>query len=197
MLAGLFLPIILVSFLTVDIPVKEIDHLFSSGLLKPSNWFTKGGFAMALAPLAGILVARRYGGDEASRAITAAWGVAAITVVAELAYLAPILEDGDFPSSRFVVAFVASAMAGQFLAVTTYDVMRGGGTWWRAPFFAALIGYGAQAVIYYPSVYWGVGAPWPNWMVTDFAIKSIFAFLLLPVYWRLRRSLRPRGGFGG
>lgn len=197
LLAAVFLPIILASFLTLDIPVKEIDHLFSTGLLKPSNWFTWGGFFMALGPMAGVLIARRFGGDEASRAITAAWGIAAVAVVAELTYLAPVLEEGDFPSTRFVVAFVASAMAGQFLAVTSYDFSRGSGSWWRAPLFATLIGYGVQAVIYYPSVYWGAGAPWANWMVTDFAVKSIFAFSLLPIYWRFRKKLKPRGGFGG
>lgn len=197
LIAAIFLPILLASFLMIDLPVQKLDYLFTVPATKPSNWMTFGGLIMALAPLVGILVARRFGGDEASRAITAAWGVAAVAVIAELTYLAPILEDGDFPSSRFVVAFVVSAMAGQFFAVSVYDVTRGSGAWWRATLYAALSGYGVQTAIYYPLVYFQSGAPWVNWMVMDFAIKCIMIFMFLPIYWHLRRTLRPRGGFGG
>lgn len=196
-LAAIFLPLFLASLLSIDLPIQDLDHFFQAPETKPSNWLSWGGIFMALAPLLGILMARRFGGDEASRAVTAAWGVAAVAVVAELTYLAPVLEDGDFPSSRFAVAFVAAAMAGQFFAISVYDVTRGSGAWWRPPLYSALSGFGVQAIIYYPAVYWQSGAPWPNWMVADFALKCAMVFVFLPIYWQMRRTLRPRGGFGG
>lgn len=198
MLAVILTPLLLLSFLTVDLPMRAFDGLFGGeALLRPSNWLSRGGFAMAFAPLAVILFARKYGGDEASRAVTASWGLAAIAVFVELSYLAPALEAGDMPSVRFTVLFVASAMTGQYFAANVYDIMRGGMRWWRAPLAGALSGYAVMALIYFPGVFWGTGAPWLNWMVGDFAIKMVIALGFLPFYAMLRKSLKPRGGFGG
>lgn len=196
-LAALLSPVLLFSFLTVDLPVRNFDHLFDAPALKPGNWLSIGGFIMGLgAPLA-VLITRRFGGDEASRAVTAAWGVAAVATFAELSYLAPVLDASDFPSVRFVVAFVAAAMLGQYTAIGVYDVTRGGGRWWRAPLIALLSGFAVHSTFYFCVAYWGVGAPWMNWMVSDFAIKAMTAFAFLPIYGLLRKSLRPMGGFGG
>jgi uncharacterized PurR-regulated membrane protein YhhQ (DUF165 family) len=196
-LAAIFTPVLLFSFLTVDLPVRRFDHLFDLEALKPSHWLNIGGVVMALgAPLA-ILFTRRFGGDEASRAITAAWGVAAVATFAELSYLAPTLDASDFPSVKFVVAFVASAMIGQYLAVGVYDVIRGGGHWWRAPLIAALAGFAAQVFVYFPIAYWGSKTPWFNWMVSDFSVKAGIAIAFLLVYRVLQKALRPVGGYGG
>ncbi|MHA7871133.1 MAG: VUT family protein [Hyphococcus sp.] len=198
MLSVVLTPILLVSFLTADLPMRLFDGLAGGDIaIRPSNWLTRGGFVMALGPLMIILFARKYGGEEASRAVTASWGLAAIAVFAELSYLAPALEDGDMPPVRFTVAFVASAMMAQYFAASFYDVMRGGARWWRAPLISALSAYGVGALIFFPSVYWGAGLPWLNWMIGDFAIKALVAFAFLPFYAALRRPLRPRGGFGG
>ena len=198
MLAVILTPILLLAFLTVDLPMRAFDGFFGADtVIRPSNWLSKGGFVMGLAPLVAILFARKYGGDEASRVITASWGLAAIAVFAELSYLAPALEDGDMPTVRFTMLFVASAMAAQYVAVNVYDITRGGARWWRAPLYAALSGYGVYALIYFPGIYMDAGAPWLNWMIGDFAIKTLGAFAFLPVYGLLRKSLRPKGGFGG
>jgi uncharacterized PurR-regulated membrane protein YhhQ (DUF165 family) len=196
-LAAIFTPVLLLAFLTVDMPVRRFDHLFDINGLKPSHWLNIGGLAMALgAPLA-ILFTRRFGGDEASRAVTAAWGVAAVATFAELSYLAPTLDASDFPSIAFVVAFVASAMVGQYVAIGVYDVTRGGGHWWRAPLVAALSGFAAQTIVYFPIAYWGSRAPWFNWMISDFSVKAAIAFAFLAVYRFMQKSLRPVGGYGG
>lgn len=197
-LAALLLPLLLAGILTVDLPMRVFDGVFGPGLeARPSNWLTRGGFIVGLAPLLTILMARRFGGDEASRAVTAAWGLVAVAVFAELSYLAPQLEEGDLPSARFTMAFVASAMAAQYIAAAIYDVARGGGKWWRAPLYSAAGAAAAFSLIYFPWVYWGAGAPWLNWMVADFAIKIGVAFAFLPLYALVRKSLRPTGGFGG
>ena len=198
-LAGLLAVFLLLSFLTIDLPFRPADRLFGAAeALRPSNWLTVGSVVMGIAPLLGILFARKYGGEEASRAVTAAWAAAALAVFAELSYLAPALEEGDLPSVRFTVAFVASAMAAQYMAVSVYDVARGGGRWWRAPLFGAIGAYLTHVVIYFPIVFWGEGVPWANWMVTDFAIRMAIAIVFfLPIYSALRRPLRPSGGYGG
>ncbi len=198
LLVVILTPILLAAFLTVDLPIRAFDGLFGGDTaLRPSNWLTRGFFIMSLAPLITILFARKYGGDEASRAITAAWGVAAIAVFAELSYLAPALESGDMPPVRFTVVFVAAAMAAQYVAVGVYDVARGGGKWWRAPLFAALGGNIAFLLIYFPGIYWGAAAPWLNWAVAGFTVQMLLAGLFLPGYALARRRLRPKGGFGG
>jgi len=197
-LAALLAPFLFTAFLTVDLPMRAFDGLAGGAVeLRPSNWLSRGGFVMALAPLIAILFTRKFGGEEASRAVTAAWGVAALAVFAELSYLAPALEDGDMPPARFAVIFVASAMAAQYVAVNLYDIGRGGIRWWRAPLFAALGGYGVHALIYFPGLFFGARAPWLTWMVADIAIMTALAVAFLPVYAALRGPLRPSGGYGG
>ncbi|MFQ5562296.1 MAG: VUT family protein [Parvularculaceae bacterium] len=197
-LSLLLSPLLIASFLTVDLPFRLFDGLAApDAAYKPSDWLSIGGVIMAGAPLLGILFARRFGGEEASRAVTASWGLAALATFAELSYLAPALEASDMPAARYVMAFVASAMAGQYLAVNIYDVIRGGGRWWRAPLYAALAGYALETLIYFPGVYAGSGAPWINWMIGGLAVRALIAFLFLPIYALLRNSLKPRGGYGG
>lgn len=197
MLAAVLSPVLVLSFLTVDLPVRSFDHLFDVAALKPSNWLMIGGLVMAVGAPLTVLITRRFGGEEASRAVTAAWGVAAVATFAELSYLAPTLEAEDFPSVRFVVAFVSSAMVGQYVAIGVYDVTRGGGQWWRAPLIATLFGFAAHSLIYFCVAFWSVEAPWFNWMVSDFAVKTLIACAFLPVYRFLQKALRPMGGYGG
>ncbi|MEZ5896078.1 MAG: VUT family protein [Parvularculaceae bacterium] len=197
LLSAILIPILLAAFLTVDLPIHSLDQFFSLPSVKPGNWLTMGLFIMSLAPLVAILIARRFGGDEASRVITASWGVAALLTFAEISYLSPLLEDGDMPSVTFVVAFVGGAMVGQYVAAAVYDVIRGGPKWWRAPLLASLCGYAAHSIIYFSIAYWTAPAPWLNWMVEDFGLKALMAFAFLGVYWMLRKPLKPRGGFGG
>ena len=198
MLAMMLTPVLLAAILTIDIPLHSFDWFAGEAVKsRPSNWLTRGGFIMALAPLLTIIFARKYGGDEASRAVTASWGLAAAAVFAELSILAPSLEDGDLPGVRFTMVFTASAMAAQYVAASAYDISRGGERWWRAPIYGALGGYLIFVLIYFPGVYAGTGAPWINWMVGDFAIKMLVAVAFLPVYCMLRSALRPRGGYGG
>lgn len=196
-LTALLTPMLLMSFLTLDLPIYRFDQMFDAPALKPSNWLSVGGLVMTAAGLVVILFSRRFGGDETARAITAAWAVAAVASFAGLAQLAPVLQDQDFPSVRFVVTFVASAMTGQYVAALLYDVVRGGGPWWRAPLTAALIGLGLQTAIYFPIVFWNSGLPWIFWLLADFGAKAAAAAAFLPIYRLLQRALRPKGGFGG
>lgn len=196
-LAAIFLPILIIAFFTADIPVRLIDHFFDNPAARPGLWLRQGYAVLALAPLVAILIARRYGGDEASRVITASWAVAVAAVFAQVSYIAPLLDEADIPRRPYVIGFVGSAIMGQFIAAGLYDLMRGGGAWWRAPLYAALAAYGASSLLYFPVVYWGRPEPWLNWMIADLGLKAAAAFLFVGVYGLLRRRLKPRRGFGG
>lgn len=196
-LTALLTPLLLAAFLTVDLPVRGFDLLFDTAILKPSLWLSIGGVMMTCALPAVLLIARRFGGDEASAAVTASWGVAAVMSFAGLSYIAPTIENNDLPTTQFVLAFVASSMIGQYLGIAVYDVTRGGGPWWRAPLVACLFGFSAQAAIYFPWAYWGQNQPWISWLAFDLVVKAGLAFLFLPLYRVLLKPLRPRGGYGG
>jgi len=191
-------PFLITALLTIDMPARFLNGLFSilPGL-KPVQWMTWGGVLLAMVPLVSIFFARRYGGEETSRALIVSWFVLCVFVLFELSVLASIIEAGDFPSARFISAIVASAMSGQLVTIAFYDVARGGGRWWRAPFYAALVGFFVTAVIYFPVAYWNTGAPWAVWMIGDMMVKTLFAALFLPLYAMLRKKFRPRGGYGG
>ncbi len=193
-LCAFLTPVLLFAFLTVDLPFRGFDHFFDMARAKPGNWLSVGYFAMAAGPAIVILIARRFGGDEASRVVTASWAFAAF---AGVSYLSPELEEGDMPGVAYTVAFVGSSILGQFTAAAVYDVTRGGEAWWRAPFFAALSAYLVQTVLYFPIAYWTSEAPWINWMVEDVGLKGFVIVAFLGVYRLMMRRLRPRGGFGG
>ena len=190
--------ILLSAFLTLDIPVRAIDRVFAPVFqVKPSVWLTWGHLLLAMVPLFGVLFARRCGGEEVSRAVLVAWVILTIFVVIEISLLAPIIENGDFPSARFTIALASSAMLGQLVAIAFYDVARGGGFWWRAPLYAALSGFFITGLIYFPVAYWNSTAPWVQWMVGDFIIKVGLAIAFVPVYGVVKKQWRPLRGYGG
>ncbi len=197
LLSALLTPVLLFSFLTVDVRLFGLDYLFSEAVLKPSRWLYLGYVLMAAGPPIVILIARRFGGEEASRVVTASWAIAAFAAFAGFSYLSPELEDGDLPSVAYSVAFVSSSILSHFAAAAIYDITRGREAWWRAPFFAALGAYLVQSFIYFPVAYWTSVAPWLNWMATDIAVKAALTVLFLGVYRVLMKRLRPRGGYGG
>lgn len=195
---AIIIPLLCLSFLTLDIPVRFFNQIFFfvPGL-RPSDWLTVGHLVMSGVPVVSVLVTRTYGGQLASRAVMVSWFIVALLILFELSVLASVIEDGDFPSTRFIIGFVSSAMTGQLLAIAFYDVARGGGAWWRAPFYALMLGYSATALIYFPIVYWISSLPWGGWMVGDLMVRMLIATACLPIYAMLRKSLVPRGGYGG
>jgi len=196
-MAALLAPILIFSLLMLDLPVRLLNGVFSvMPGLTPTQWLTWGRVILALVPLVAILFARRYGGEETSRALVTAWFILALFVLFELSVLSSVIEDGDFPGSRYMIALVASAMTGQLVSVALYDVMRGSGQWWRVPFYASLAGYFVTILIYFPIAYWENKNPWGVWMVGDMMVKTMIATAFLPFYYILRKKLRPRGGYG-
>ncbi|MEO0320795.1 MAG: hypothetical protein AAF199_07895 [Pseudomonadota bacterium] len=197
-IALILVPLLCASFLTLDLPVRFFNPVFTfmRGLV-PSVWLTLGHVMMASVPIFLVLVTRRFGGVLTSRAVMASWFTMALLILFELSVLADVIEAGDFPSTRFVTAFVASAMTGQLVTIAFYDVARGGGPWWRAPFYALMAGYGVTAVIYFPVAFGNTALPWGAWLVGDLMVRLLIATASLPIYAFLRPMLTPRGGYGG
>ncbi|MEL6379871.1 MAG: hypothetical protein AAFQ29_08885 [Pseudomonadota bacterium] len=194
----ILVPLLCASFLTLDLPVRFFNPVFTfmRGLV-PSVWLTLGHVIMAVAPIFAVLVTRRFGGVLASRAVMISWFAVALLILFELSVLADVIEAGDFPGTRFVTAFVASAMTGQLVTIAFYDVARGGGAWWRAPFYALMAGYGVTAALYFPVAFGNTALPWGGWLVGDLMIRLLMAMASLPLYAFLRPMLTPRGGYGG
>ena len=197
MLSALLLPILIFAFFSVDLPFRGFDQYFGAMLAKPGNWLSLGFFAMALAPFLVILVSRRFGGEEASRVVTASWAISALGAFAGVSYLAPTLSDGDMPSVSYVVAFIGAATISQFTAAAVYDLTRGRESWWRAPLYASICAFVAHTLIYFPIAYWNSNAPWLNWMVLALSFETALAAVFLGLYRAVRKPLRPRGGYGG
>lgn len=195
-LSAFLTPLLLIAILTLDIPFRAFD-IFppAERYLNPSSWLTWGQMLMALSFLVVNLASRRFGENYALAMVAASWTIAAAATLGFVTYLAPALEAGDLPSPRFTASFVAAWMLAHFVCLSVYEITRGV-IWWRAPFYGAVWGGGAYAAVYFPLLYFGTGAPWPNWMLTDFTIKvAIAGALLLPYRW-LRRIVRPLPGYG-
>jgi len=186
----------LAGVLFLDIPIYAFDRFAPADAVAPSQWIRLGDLFLVLSVYAVLLIARRYGAETATQAIVVAWGLTIACVAAELAYLAPTLEPGDLPSARFAIAFAASWIAGQVIAAQTFDLARTT-DWWRAPLYGGLWGLGAQSAIFVIGQFWGLVPLWPNWLMTDLFLKVGAAALFLPVYSSLRKTVRPRPGYGG
>jgi uncharacterized PurR-regulated membrane protein YhhQ (DUF165 family) len=190
------LPLLLAGIATLDLPLGWFDGWATRRSLAASNWLSRGEGLLALSVLLLVLMTRRYGALIVSRVQGLSWLLTVGIAAGMIAYLAPELSESDLPKGRYVIAVVLAWYAGQQFAVQAYDAMRGG-AWWRAPFYAALFGFGIQVALFFPIAYAGTGLPWPAWAFLDFCLKVLLAAAFLLPYRLLRRRIRPRGGLGG
>ena len=190
------LPLLLAALVTLDLPLGWFDGWATRDALRPSAWLSRGEALLAGTVFLLILMTRRYGSVIVGRVQGLSWLLALGLAAAMLAYLAPELTQGDLPRGRYVVGVVASWFVGQWVAISIYDLLRGG-RWWRAPFYAGVFGLGVQAALFFPLAYAGTGAPWTSWLLLDFCLKVLASAAFLGLYRLLRRRVAPRGGLGG
>ncbi len=195
--ALLLLPFLFFSTLFLDKPWAVFDGFVGYRQdLAISNWLSTGEAVMALTIPLLVLLTRRRGEALVGQALFFAWVLAALFWGALLFYLVPQLEDGDMPSQRFFWGYFGSWFIGQFFAVGIYDITRGG-KWWRAPFYASVIGFAVQSAIYFPVLYWASPVPWLAWLVEAMFLKTALAVAFLTIYGLLRRTIRPWLGLSG
>ncbi|NRA29691.1 MAG: VUT family protein [Parvularculaceae bacterium] len=186
----------LLAVVTVDLPLSLFDRIAGPGGMVPSAFLSRGEGLFLLIVLATLLVSRRWGARVVASAVTLSWVMTAVFVLMLIVELAPSLEDSDVPEVRFVSALVGSWIVSQWAAVWTYEVFRGG-LWWRAPLFGAAVGYGFQALVYFPSAFAGTPLPWAYWMALQLIIGLMIACLFVLIYGPLRWLIRPGLGLGG
>ena len=195
-LSVLVLPLLLAAMATLDLPLSWFDGWAAREGLKASHWLSRGEALLTLSVMLLILMTRRYGAGLVGRVQGLSWLLAIGSAALMLLYLAPELTQADMPRGRYVIGLVVSWYAGQHVAITTYDMVRGG-RWWRAPFYAALFGLGVQSLLFFPLAYGGAGVPLAAWMLSDLCLKVLAAAAFLGPYWLVRRVIEPRGGLGG
>ena len=198
-LAGILSIFLLFSLLTVDLPMRAFDGFFGGAL---SRFVRRTGFQGRVRhgdwrsgrdPVRPQIWRRRsIAGDHCGMGDSGASRSSPSFLISPLRWMRAICRRSGSP-----LCLWRAPWRRNIWRWASYDVIRGGEKWWRAPLFSALAGYGAYGLIYFPGFYWGVSAPWLNWMVSDFTIKVFLVLAFLPVYALLRKSLRPKGGFGG
>ncbi|WP_370338781.1 hypothetical protein [Parvularcula marina] len=191
--ALLFLPFLIGGLLLADIPAKLFDGWTSVESLKPSQWLSRGDLFFTAGIFLLVLLTRRHGGRVAHQALALAWTAAIILTLLMLIYLAPTLQQSDFPNGRYMLGLVSGWYAGAHVAVAIYDLTRGS-RWWRPPFLALAGGLGVQSMIYFFVVYAATGAPWVYWMGTNFMLQLVMSVVFVGLYRTLRHSFRPRSG---
>lgn len=195
-LAGIMLPLQLFGLLTLDLPLSLFDGFAPTAVLRPSVWMSLGEGLLILLVLLTVLMTRRWGSGAVAGSALLGWVLSFVIITMLIVDLAPELQDGDFPSGRFITMLIISWIAGQLFAGRVFDVTRGG-SWWRAPFFGAAFGYGLQALIYFPAAFAGTGAPWLWWMLISLVITTGISLGFVVVYGPLRRLIVPKSGLGG
>ena len=195
-IAGLFLPLQIFGIVTLDLPLALFDALAPNEGLAVSRWMSRGEGAFMLLVLLTLLMTRRWGSERVGRAVLLSWAMSMGVLTILIVELAPELNAGDYPSGRFMGVLMVSWFAAQLTANWIYDMTRGG-AWWRAPFFAAAIGFAVQSVLYFPGAFVGTSAPWPWWMAVNLLLSTLIAGIFVVVYRPLRFLIRPREGLGG
>lgn len=189
-------PMLMLSALTLDLPLTWFDGWAERPSLRPSNWISRGEAVLAASLFVLLLMTRRRGSRLVGHVQGLSWLLTLSACALMLVYLAPQLSQDDLPRGRYVVGLVFSWTAGQLVAITVYDAVRGG-RWWRAPFYAALFGFGVQVAAFFPIAYGTTDVPWASWMFLDYCLKVFASGAFLGLYWLLRRRIAPRGGLGG
>lgn len=195
-IALLMVPFQVIGFVNLDLPLALFDRLAPSEGLAASAWMSRGEGLLMLLVLLSILLARRWGGAVVGQAALLAWFLSAVFLTMLIIDLAPELTREDYPAGRFVGALLLSWVIGQWFAVHIYDLTRGG-SWWRAPFFGAAIGFAVQAAIYFPSAFAGSDAPWLWWLAVNLFLTTLISAAFVLLYGPLRRLIRPVPGLGG
>ncbi|MEM6650369.1 MAG: hypothetical protein AAF603_08985 [Pseudomonadota bacterium] len=195
-LALILFPFLALAALTLDLAFTGFDGWGEAAAIAPSLWMSHGEFLLITSVFAIIMMTRRHGAQIVSRGQAMAWLVVMGLTAMMLLYLTPRLAPGDLPRGNFMMALSLSWVLGQQVAIQLYDITRGG-RWWRSPFIACVFGFAVQVGLFFPLAYGGTGVPWVSWMAVDFLLKVGLSLSFLPLYWLMRRRVRPQRGLGG
>lgn len=180
-----------------DVPVPalavlaDIDPIFD-----PSDWLNLGYLVLPLVFFVLNLTSRRYGAALTLTASLIAW----LLIAGGIVWLihADVIEDFEqvFASYSLAGSFLGAIAFAQLVNILLFDWLRGI-PWWKAPFWAALVGGLAFSIVFNtrPAHVWDIALG--GRLIVEAGIHFSWALAqLLPTY-LLRSAVRPLPGFGG
>ncbi|MEW6090212.1 hypothetical protein [Parvibaculum sp.] len=180
-----------------DVAVPQLDFLADiDPLLDPSEWMNWGYLVLPLVFFVLNLTSRRYGAALTLTASLVAWLLMAGGIV-WLIHTNVIADfEAAFASYSLAGSFLGAIAFAQLVNILLFDWLRGI-PWWKAPFWAALIGGLAFSIVFNtrPAHVWD--AALGGRLIVEAGLHLSWALAqLLPTY-LLRSAVRPLPGFGG
>lgn len=138
---------------------------------------------------------RRYGAAYAFAQLLVGLGIVAL--VALISDINNWINNSPMMSPRAMLAFGASFLFANFIAIIFFDAARGP-RWWAAPLAASFAASLVFSAVYYPAAFAGADhLPWTDSALVHFIVFFGESILLLVPYHLLRPAMRPLNGMNG
>lgn len=180
-----------------DEPVPELAFLADiDPVLDTSGWMNWGYLLLPLLFFVLNLTSRRYGAALTLSASLVAWLLIGGGIGWLLHSGAVADFEASFASYTLAGSFLGALAFAQLVNILLFDWLRGI-PWWKAPFFAALVGGLAFSIVFNtrPAHVWDMELG--GRLAVEAGLHFSWALAqLLPTY-LLRSAIRPLPGFGG
>lgn len=198
MVAQLILPVLLLvtllgaaylftdAFLVLPAAPRRVQNamLALSDLILPMAWY------------AVHLCNRRYGANYAFSQLLAALAILGLIALFNPGDVDNWANNTPALSWRALLAFNASFLFANFIAITLFDAVRGP-RWWTAPLVASFAASLAFSAVYYPAAFAGGEVAWTDSALVHFGLFFAESLVLLVPYFLLRPAMRPLHGMNG
>lgn len=140
---------------------------------------------------------RRYGVNYAFAQLLAGLGIITFVALANPWDIGNWISNTPALSLRALLAFGASFLFANFIAIIFFDAARGP-HWWTAPLAASFAASLVFSAVYYPAAFAGADQmSWTNSALVHFIVFFGESVLLLLPYYLLRPAMRPLHGRNG
>jgi hypothetical protein len=139
---------------------------------------------------------RRYGAPYAFAQLLVGLGIVALVVLLNPGGITNWINSTPLLSLRTMLAFGASFLFANFIAIIFVDAARGP-RWWTAPLAASFAASLVFSAVYYPAAFAGADVPWTDSALVHFIVFFGESILLLVPYYLLRPAMRPLSGMNG
>jgi uncharacterized PurR-regulated membrane protein YhhQ (DUF165 family) len=166
-------------------------HAVQSALLARSD------LVLPMAWYAIHLCNRRYGAAYAFAQLLAGLGIVTLVALINPGDIINWISNSPMMSLRAMLAFGASFLFANFVAIIFFDAARGP-RWWTAPLAASFAASLVFSAVYYPAAFAGAyDLPWTDSALVHFIVFFGESILLLVPYYLLRPAMRPLNGMNG
>ncbi len=175
------------AFLLLPSAPKTVQNamLAISDLIVPMAWFSIH------------LTNRRYGAAHAFAQLIAGLVIVSLAALVNPGDIDNWINNNPSTSWRAMLAFEASFLIANFVAIVLFDAARGP-RWWTAPLVASFVASLVFSALYYPAAFAGEDVvAWMDSALVHFAVFFAESVLLLVPYYLLRPAMRPTQGMNG